>query len=56
MIKISDLNGRVVKIENYNCNTGFNQKSVDVSKLAPGTYMLSVTNDAFHNQFKIVIQ
>ncbi|MBK8874427.1 MAG: T9SS type A sorting domain-containing protein [Bacteroidetes bacterium] len=56
MIKISDLNGRVVKMENYNCNTGFNQKSVDVSKLAPGTYMLSVTNDAFHNQFKIVIQ
>lgn len=55
MITISDLNGRNVIVETYNCDHGLNQKSLDVSKMAPGAYILSVTNDAFHKQFKIVV-
>jgi Secretion system C-terminal sorting domain len=55
-IKIIDIKGRVVAVEKYNGNNGLNLKKIDVSELAPGSYVISVTNELYHHHTKLVVQ
>lgn len=56
IIKIMDIKGRVVVEENVSVNFELNLKKMNVSELAPGTYVLSITNKLYHHHAKLVVQ
>lgn len=55
-VKLLDLNGRLIKTENYNRHeTGENNLPVNISSLVPGVYMIQISGNDFTITRKLVV-
>jgi hypothetical protein len=56
-LELTDLSGRIVLADQLNTLSGMNKKSLDVSNIAKGMYMLSIrNNEGFANQIRIAVE
>ena len=55
-IRIMDLNGKLFDQMVFNAERGHNQLTMDVSKLAAGTYFVEVNGEGFTKAMKLVVK